>query len=277
MNVSDWVLLGTAFPIMVALFLTWWQSRRIANHLQNGTSKQEIISQRIVSLPRRSDWFVYLWFFIGSIAIIATLFFTNSRSYKAESESTIISVLSIFITFLVAWQIWQTIASRDEIKEARKVADKAKEEVSGVEVRLMREINLALATSYQQFAMVYRDKEIKDLGENGLDKLNLFFSTCYSLKRIIHLSKAQEYKLCDEEIDWIRFLYVQQESNYQYHNTIQTLLGQIEHTDEISKFKELRDCLTEMFPVSEEDIRKHREMNETLRKWNEEQSKKDSL
>lgn len=224
------------------------------------------------------NWIVYLWFSVGIAALILSIFdFSNGLSNLTVRNTTSDNILSILVTFLVAWQIWQTIASRDEIKEARKVADKAKEEVSGVEVRLMKEINLALATSYQQFAMVYRDKEIKDLGENGLDKLNLFFSTCYSLKRIIHLSKAQEYKLCDEEIDWIRFLYVQQESNYQYHNTIQTLLGQIEHTDEISKFKELRDCLTEMFPVSEKDIRKHREMNETLRKWNEEQSKKDSL
>lgn len=204
---------------------------------------------------------------IGCI-IAASVGFPRGCSF--DYLGLIVGILALMITFVVAWQIWQTIASRDEIKEARKVAEKAKEEVSGVEVRLMKEINLALATSYQQFAMVYRDKEIKDLGENGLDKLNLFFSTCYSLKRIIHLSKAQEYKLCDEEIDWIRFLYVQQESNYQYHNTIQALLGQIEHTDEISKFKELRDYLTEMFPVSEDDIRRHRETSESIRKWKEE-------
>lgn len=195
---------------------------------------------------------------------------------KFDYLGLIIGILALMVTFVVAWQIWQTIASRDEIKEARIVAEKAKEEVSGVETRLMKEINLAMATSYQQFAMIYRDKELKELGDKGFEKLNLFFSTCYSLKRIIHLSKAQEYKLCDDEIDWIRFLLIQQESNYQYHKTIQTLLGQIEHTDEISKFSELRDCLTEMFPVSEEDIRRHHETVEALRRWKEDQSKNES-
>lgn len=214
--------------------------------------------------------------FVSGVAFIfsvTALLRHDNWDCEISPAGFVIAALSALITFVVAWQIWQTIASRDEIKEARKIAEKAKEEVSGVEARLMKEINLALATSYQQFAMVYRDKELKELGENGLEKLNLFFSTCYSLKRIIHLSKAQEYKLCDEEIDWIRFLYVQQESNYQYHNTIQTLLGQIEHTDAIPKFKELRDYLTEMFPVSEDDIRKHRETSEAIRKWREEQAK----
>ncbi len=221
-------------------------------------------------------WTIILTVLVAIETLLIINYACGTLSVDTNSPSVLISAFGVIITFVVAWQIWQTIASRDEIKEAKEAAEKAKAEVSNIETRLMKEINLAMATSYQQFAMIYRDKELKELGDKGIEKLNLFFSTCYSLKRLIHLSKAQEYRLCDEEIEWIKFLQVQQESNYQYHNTIQALLGQIEHTDEISKFKELRNCLTEMFPVSGEDIRKHREMEESLRKWNEEQSKKDS-
>lgn len=37
----------------------------------------------------------------------------------------IVGILALLVTFLVAWQIWQTMASREEIKEARLSAKKA--------------------------------------------------------------------------------------------------------------------------------------------------------
>lgn len=40
-----------------------------------------------------------------------------------NSPSVLISALGVLVTFVVAWQIWQTMASREEIKEAREVAE----------------------------------------------------------------------------------------------------------------------------------------------------------
>lgn len=109
MNASDWVLVGIAFPITVALFLIWWQSKQIANRLQNSTFQQNVVNPQHVSRSRRSDWLIFGWFFIGAIAIIATLFSPLAKSDAVGSGDTTISTLAIFITFLVAWQIWQTV------------------------------------------------------------------------------------------------------------------------------------------------------------------------
>lgn len=146
-------------------------------------------------------WTIILTVLVAIETLLIINYVCGTLSVDTNSPSVLISAFGVIITFVVAWQIWQTIASRDEIKEAKGAAEKAKAEVSNIETRLMKEINLAMATSYQQFAMIYRDKELKELGDKGIEKLNLFFSTCYSLKRLIHLSKAQEYRLCDEEIE----------------------------------------------------------------------------
>lgn len=41
-----------------------------------------------------------------------------------SGESYVIAALSALITFVVAWQIWQTMISRDEIKKAEMIGEK---------------------------------------------------------------------------------------------------------------------------------------------------------
>lgn len=45
----------------------------------------------------------------------------------------IIGILALMITFIVAWQIWQTIASREEIKDAKDAVKKSEELVRRIE------------------------------------------------------------------------------------------------------------------------------------------------
>lgn len=65
---------------------------------------------------------------VSSAAIIVSfiaLLLQDAWKDKLTSQTFIIAVLSALVTFLVAWQIWQTMASREEIKDARNAADKA--------------------------------------------------------------------------------------------------------------------------------------------------------
>lgn len=65
---------------------------------------------------------VLILFLIG---IACALCFGGIDLKTSGSASILISALGVMITFVVAWQIWATIASREEIQDARKAAKKA--------------------------------------------------------------------------------------------------------------------------------------------------------
>lgn len=50
------------------------------------------------------------------------------------SDVDVTNMLSVLVTVLVGWQIWATIASREEIKDAREAAKKAKEVADEVNI-----------------------------------------------------------------------------------------------------------------------------------------------
>lgn len=47
-----------------------------------------------------------------------------SSNLTADSTGIIVTTLSILVTFVVAWQIWATITTKEEIKKATEAADK---------------------------------------------------------------------------------------------------------------------------------------------------------
>lgn len=63
--------------------------------------------------------------FVSGVAIIfsiAALLRHDNWACEISPAGFVIATLSALITFVVAWQIWTTIASRDEIKEAKEAA-----------------------------------------------------------------------------------------------------------------------------------------------------------
>lgn len=60
------------------------------------------------------------------VALIALLKWDNPLG-GFSGDSYVITALSTLITFVVAWQIWTTIATKEEIKKATEAADKLKE------------------------------------------------------------------------------------------------------------------------------------------------------
>jgi chromosome segregation ATPase len=70
--------------------------------------------------------------FVSGVAIIfsvTALLRHDNWDCEISPAGFVIATLSALITFVVAWQIWQTIASREEIKEAHKEVENIKGEV----------------------------------------------------------------------------------------------------------------------------------------------------
>lgn len=81
------------------------------------------------------------------VALIALLKWDNPLG-GFSGESYVMTSLSILITFVVAWQIWQTMASREEIKDAIKAAKKANKvakEVASLKTEFENSLNLFAA------------------------------------------------------------------------------------------------------------------------------------
>lgn len=94
--------------LIVGEIALWIKTRSIVRNPTN------ILVQRFA----RYEWLICLWFTIGVVALLFTIFDIsnggiNLRECKASSDN----ILSILITFLVAWQIWQTINSKQTIEK----------------------------------------------------------------------------------------------------------------------------------------------------------------
>ena len=64
---------------------------------------------------------------IAIICSLAALSTVDINKDLEASESITITILGTIVTLLVAWQIWITISSRDEVKEARNAIERIKE------------------------------------------------------------------------------------------------------------------------------------------------------
>lgn len=113
----DYVFAGLIIVVpllIVAVILLWLKVI--------GLNKKAVLS---IYKTSNANWIIYIWFTLGIAVLIFSVFeFDNGITLRETSNPTD-SVLSILITFLVAWQIWQTMASRDDIKEAKEAAEKA--------------------------------------------------------------------------------------------------------------------------------------------------------
>lgn len=70
------------------------------------------------------NWITILTFLVGVETFLIILYICGEMEVDGNSPSVLISALGVIITFVVAWQIWTTIASRDEIRRAEIVGQK---------------------------------------------------------------------------------------------------------------------------------------------------------
>lgn len=65
------------------------------------------------------QWILACWLGLLSIAVIAMLVLHDITFDPESSAGVLISALGVLITFVVAWQIWQTIDAKEQLREAR--------------------------------------------------------------------------------------------------------------------------------------------------------------
>lgn len=190
---------------------------------------------------KTSIWFSWLIFLVA----IAALCFAIARCepIKADWVSIDIGILAALATCLVGWQIYTLIDLRN-----------AQKSFSDMKNGLEKEIFLRVADLYNDFASVY--------GGQG----DFFFRTCYVLRRIIFLSKAGEYKKCDEEIETLLIFALDHKLEVYKHKTVYSLLDQIENASKISKMRELREFIRKHYQLDEEDAKRHRLFEEFIAK-----------
>lgn len=198
---------------------------------------------------KTSIWFSWIIFIVAIIALcVAT---ARCEPIQADWVSIDIGILAALATCLVGWQIYTLIDLRNTQKSFRDIKN-------GLE----KEINLRVADIYNDIASVY--------GMQG----DLFFRTCYVLRRIIFLSKAGEYKKCDEEIDMLLLFAVDHKFEVYKHKAVYSLLDQIENASKISKMRELREFIREHYQLDEEDAKQHRLFEEFMAKIDDEPKSK---
>lgn len=71
-------------------------------------------------------WTIILTGLVGVETLLIIIYLCGVMEVNTNSPSVLISAFGVIIAFVVAWQIWQTIASRDEIKEAKEAATTVK-------------------------------------------------------------------------------------------------------------------------------------------------------
>lgn len=66
-------------------------------------------------------WLGILTFIVVAETTLIGIYCCSKLEINSNSPSVLISALGVLVTFVVAWQIWQTMASRDEIRKATEV------------------------------------------------------------------------------------------------------------------------------------------------------------
>lgn len=106
--------------------------------------------------------------FVSGVAIIfsiAALLRHDNWDCEISPAGFVIATLSALITFVVAWQIWTTMASKEEIKKATEASErlKALEKRLEEQSNLFNQHNLEIKNLIDAHAKISEAEKIKDL------------------------------------------------------------------------------------------------------------------
>lgn len=117
--------------------------------------------------------------FVSGVAIIfsiAALLRHDNWDCEISPAGFVIATLSALITFVVAWQIWTTMASKEEIKKATKASEKLKELERSLEQQrnLFNQHNLEIKNLIDAHAKISEAEKIEDLPNRYMAYIEAF-------------------------------------------------------------------------------------------------------
>lgn len=169
---------------------------------------------------------------IGCI-IAASVGFPRSCSF--DYLGLIVGILALMVTFVVAWQIWTTIATKEEIKKATEAADKLKE----VEKELQKQRdffetrNLEVRYLIDAHAKLLEAEKTNDLSgkyEAYAEALNLLLKSNVDLSyeqfdkaQMGLMSVVADFESCTDPIEASSFIDREKEYEWHYENVLSEL------------------------------------------------------
>lgn len=199
------------------------------------------------------------------ISLIALLKW-DSPLNGLSGESWVIAALSALITFVVAWQIWTTMASKEEIKKAMEASERLKDLEKRLEEQsnLFNQHNLEIKNLIDAHAKISEAEKIKDLHikyttyAEALDLLlqsnvglsyEQFDNILYGLNGII--GKLSDIKKLSSEEVWN---ILESENDFEWH--YKQIISRLEkRSDEIAEFKRKLNLIKELREGAISDIK----------------------
>ncbi len=198
--------------------------------------------------------------FVSGVAIIfsiAALLRHDNWDCEISPVGFVIATLSALITFVVAWQIWTTMASKEEIKKATEASERLKDLEKRLEEQsnLFNQHNLEIKNLIDAHAKISEAEKIKDLHikyttyAEALDLLlqsnvglgyEQFDNILYGLNGII--GEFSEIKKLSYEEVWN---ILESEKDFEWH--YKQIISRLEkRSDEIVEFKRKLNLIKEL-------------------------------
>lgn len=193
--------------------------------------------------------------FVSGVAIIfsvAALLRHDNWDCEISPAGFVIATLSALITFVVAWQIWTTIATKEEIKKATEAADKLKE----VEKELQKQRdffetrNLEVRYLIDAHAKLLEAEKTNDLSSKYgayaeaiglLLKSNIDLSyEQFDKAQMGLMSVVVDFESCTDPIEVSSFIDREKEYEWHYENILSELK---KREDDIEDFKRVISAL----------------------------------
>lgn len=126
-------------------------------------------------------WLGILTFIVVAETTLIGIYCCSKLEINSNSPSVLISALGVLVTFVVAWQIWQTMASKEEIKEARETVkrmDSLETEVKSIVPMTDAHFHFSLATALQVKGLEVA--ELRSVNFDGEEKQRLAQKALYT-------------------------------------------------------------------------------------------------
>lgn len=239
---------------------------------------QTTTSAKVYAIGIVRGWTMF-WVIVSVLLSIAAIIFCIAALYRNIKDDNlgydylgvIVGILALFITFVVAWQIWATIATKEDIKKVTEAADKL--DTLEVELNKQRTLfenrNLEIKHLIDAHARLHEAENTEDLGSKyilyieAIEKLiqskmdisyEQFENARYGLMSTVNA--FSELKDINEIEDFIN-----REREYEWH--YKQLMSQLKiHSDDMNRLRrqlsDLRDFrATAIAVMKKSDIGKH--------------------
>lgn len=179
--------------------------------------------------------FVMLVSGVAIVFSVAALLRHDNWDCEISPAGFVIATLSALITFVVAWQIWTTIATKEEIKKATEAADKLKE----VEMKLQKQRdffetrNLEVRYLIDAHAKLLDAEKIDDLSgkyEAYAEAISLLLKSNVDLSyeqfdkaQMGLMSVVAAFESCTDPIEASSFIDREKEYEWHYENILSEL------------------------------------------------------